>query len=833
MALFDRQRQRARRVDPRKLKGDGLRGLLSSLSEPRNMMRLAILLLLVAGTLVLMLTPYEPLQYRKDQSTDVSIVSRVSFEFVDEAATNKKREEARNTTPRVYSRDTTALNKVREEFIDLLGFASEQARPPKPPPTDSDQTTPTPPPPATDNATGGTPPAEPAAAAPGTAEAPVPDPLAAEKAERKKRFEALKKSWSLDDIFGQVVELAKDDKARERLVKCCETAVAYIQSLPILSDPDHFYESVHTELSHIYIFDNGELIKQDKAKNPPLNIRYGDTRDLVEEKVTETFASANLSLALRERIRDRFAAALAPTLTYDDARTKAQQDEAVSNVKPVMREFRRKDVLVARDSKIGDEELKILAKEHEAYLAQLSLGQRAGAVVGSLMLAVLLVSLLTAFTAIYQPNVVVRPIRGLIVVVLILSVLVVAKFVRNWPPLALFQLVTVAMILTIAYSRRFALVLAWWTAALAALVTRLDFNTLLLMVIGSSIAVLQLKAVRSRLKLTYVGLLTGAVLMLTIWATKLWDREMSDAVGPVLGYGLLAMAYGLLAGIFVLGILPFIERVFGVVTHISLLEFCDANQPALKKLAIEAPGTYSHSLLLGSIVEPAAEAIGANGLLARVGAYFHDIGKVNKPHYFTENRNQLGDLPDHDKLTPQMSKLIITSHIKDGLDMAEQYGLPRVINAFIAEHHGTTVIEYFYYEALKTSDGPIDETEFRYPGPRPQSKETAILMLADSCEGAVRSIKEPTPPKIEDRVHQIVMKRLLDGQLDESGLSLNEVRTIEQSLTKSLISVHHGRIAYPNERQQQEAAAANAQRNHSGEGAGGAAPRTDSSEGHS
>ncbi|HOI54803.1 MAG TPA: HDIG domain-containing protein [Phycisphaerae bacterium] len=823
MALFERQR---RRVDPRKLKGEGLRGLVGRLRQPRNFVRLGILLLMLAGTVVLMLTPYEPLQYRKGETTDVSIVSRVDFRFVDETATNAKREEARNTTPRVYSRDATAPNKVREEFIDLLGYASELARQPKPaapegqPPAVAPTPTETPAPEV----------ATPPGSAPATAATEgTPDPLAAEKDERRKRAETLKKAWGLDDIFGQMIELTKDDKAREQLVKHCDAVVAYVQKLPILSDPDHFYERGHTELSHIFIYDNGELSRLDKAKDPPLNVTTGATRDLVEAKVMEAFAPANLSMALREKIRSRFAAALAPTLIYDDARTKAQREEAVAGVQPVMREFRRKDILVARDSAIGDEELKVLDREHQEYLKQLHPVRRAGAVVGSVMLAALLIALLTAFTAIYQTNVVVRPARALIIVILVLSVLVIAKFVRYWPPLALFQLVTVAMILTIAYSRRFALVLAWWTAALAALVTRLDANTLLLMVTGSSIAVLQLKAVRSRLKLTYVGLLTGAAMMVTVWAAALWDRDVTlDSLAPTLNYGLLAMAYGLLAGIFVLGILPFVERVFGVVTHISLLEFCDANQPALKKLAIEAPGTYSHSLLLGSLVEPAAEAIGANGLLARVGAYFHDIGKVNKPHYFTENRTQLGDAPDHGNLTPQMSKLIITSHIKDGLDMAEQYGLPPSINAFIAEHHGTTVIEYFYYEALKASDGPVNETEFRYGGPKPQSKETAVLMLADSCEGAVRSIKDPTPPKIEDRVHQITMKRLLDGQLDESGLSLNEVRTIEQSLIKSLISVHHGRVAYPDERQQQEAATANAQKSQGADAV--ASPRTAANE---
>ena len=249
--------------------------------------------------------------------------------------------------------------------------------------------------------------------------------------------------------------------------------------------------------------------------------------------------------------------------------------------------------------------------------------------------------------------------------------------------------------------------------------------------------------------------------------------------------------------------LPFLERIFGVVTAISLLELCDINHPALRRLAIEAPGTYSHSLLLGSLVEPACAAIGANGLLARVGAYFHDIGKVNKPQYFIENVDTTGGPSDHARLTPAMSKLIITSHIKDGLEMARRYGLPRIINPFIAEHHGTTVIQYFYNEARKAAgeDEIVEDVQYRYGGPKPQSKETAVLMLTDAAEGAVRSIKEPTAPKIEDKVHEVVMSRLLDGQLNECGLTIEEVFRVEQSLCKSLISVHHGRIPYPGDRE--------------------------------
>lgn len=833
MALFDRQRPKARRVDPRKLKGDGLRGLLAGLAETRNLVRLAVLLLLVGGTLVLMHTPYEPPRYRKGDRAAETIVARVDFSFQNETATNEKRKIARLETPRVYTRSNSSTKALQEEFARLVRAATEMARPPKPKPGEAESAEPERPvkPPAgtADDQEKRTPAPAPAAEADQEAGQPS-DQEKAKKDERAKALAALKKTWKLtEEEFGQLLEIVKDEKGAEGLLEQFNSVISFIDGLAILSNGDFLEErppktdNKETKDTYFYIFADERLVGHNK--DMLLNVEHGSTERVVAGKAEEAFAPIGRSWLLPSKLKDRLVDTLTPNLTRDEQRTKTEQDLAAGKVQPVMRVFRHKDVLVASDDEIGDDEMRVLTEEHAAYLAQLSPWGRIGAVAGSILLVALLVFLMVAFTTLYQPNVVNRPVRAFILVVLLLSVVAVAKFAPYRPPLAVFQLITVAMIITIAYNRRFALVAAWMMALLAALAARLTYGETLLLIAGSSVAVLQLGEIRTRSKPIRAGFVTGLVAAGVVWALALWNRQVAwQTLVPMLGDGGLAFAYGLLPGFIVLGGLPFIERAFSVVTNISLLEFCDANQPALRKLAIDAPGTYSHSLLLGSIVEPAAEAIGANGLLARVGAYFHDIGKANKPHYFTENRDQLGDAPDHDKLTPQMSKLIITSHIKDGLDMAQQYGLPRAINAFIAEHHGTTVIEYFYYEAVKSSDKPVDDTEFRYPGPKPHSKETAILMLADSCEGAVRSVKEPTASKIEDRVRDMVMKRLLDGQLSGSGLSLNEVHAVQQSLTKSLISVHHGRIAYPDQQEEAEAKGPPAAEMVAGESAGASSP---------
>jgi cyclic-di-AMP phosphodiesterase PgpH len=250
------------------------------------------------------------------------------------------------------------------------------------------------------------------------------------------------------------------------------------------------------------------------------------------------------------------------------------------------------------------------------------------------------------------------------------------------------------------------------------------------------------------------------------------------------------------------GILPNFERLFGVATSMTLLEWCDASRPLLRRLAQEAPGTYSHSLVLSQMAEEASESVGARGLLARVGALYHDIGKIQKADYFVEN--QEARMNRHDRLSPTMSLLIIVGHVKDGVEMAKAYGLPRILHQFISEHHGTTVVRYFHHAANEAArsnrgrhDREVSESEFRYPGPKPRSKETAILMLCDGAEGAVRSLSEPTPGRIETMVHQVVMERLNDGQFDECDITLRELNIVEQSLIKSLVAIHHGRIKYP------------------------------------
>ena len=282
---------------------------------------------------------------------------------------------------------------------------------------------------------------------------------------------------------------------------------------------------------------------------------------------------------------------------------------------------------------------------------------------------------------------------------------------------------------------------------------------------------------------------------------RLDDQPLSQSLcTDALIYGL----WGVAAGFITLGLLHFIETSFGVLTDLSLLELGDVAHPLLQELVRRAPSTYNHSITVGSIAEAAAESIHARGLLVRVGAYFHDIGKMLKPGYFIENQGS--ETSRHETLVPAMSTLVIIAHIKDGADLARQHGLPPPIIDFIEQHHGTTLVQYFYgraNEQQQQSDpnGPgVDENLYRYPGPKPQTKEAGVLMLADAVESACRSLVDPAPARIASLVAEIAERKLDDGQFDESGLTLRELRAIEDSMIRSLIANYHGRVKYPDQR---------------------------------
>jgi hypothetical protein len=293
---------------------------------------------------------------------------------------------------------------------------------------------------------------------------------------------------------------------------------------------------------------------------------------------------------------------------------------------------------------------------------------------------------------------------------------------------------------------------------------------------------------RKRMAIIRAGFLIGLVQMISLFAI---DRFL---IKNPTEYVIL-MLNGIICSFIVLATLPIFEILFKTVTNISLLELTDT--PLLNRLKLETPGTYYHSLIVGNLSEAACETVGANGLLARLGAYYHDIGKIEKAEYFTENQDI--NQSKHDTLSPTMSKLIIMNHVKVGAELARKYKLnPRIID-FILQHHGSSLVYYFYRRALENleEDQEIKEEGFRYPGPKPNTKETAIVLLADSVEAATRALKDPDRTKIEEVVHKIVNNKFIDGQLDECDLTLKNLEKIAEIFIRILSGIYHNRITYP------------------------------------
>jgi putative nucleotidyltransferase with HDIG domain len=363
-------------------------------------------------------------------------------------------------------------------------------------------------------------------------------------------------------------------------------------------------------------------------------------------------------------------------------------------------------------------------------------------------------------------------------------------------PVAFFLAASVAFYLGLMNPRPVSLVMA----------SNIDIVLGVALAMGGTVAVLGMSRVRQQSRPFMVGAYAGLVQGTVVLAFQLIggqgpsifnlrDFDSLVKVGKFLEAPGWAIVGGLVSGAAVTCFLPALERFFGVVTERRLLALTDPNHELLQALRNRAPGTHTHTLRVADLASAAAEAIGADPLLARVGAYYHDIGKIAKPEYFVENRESGQSI--HDRLRPSMSKLIIISHVKEGVELAEESKLPQQIIDMIPMHHGTTVVGYFFHKAKTEGDPSEPEVEYRYPGPKPRFREAAILMLADGVEAAAKSIAEPNPNRFRAMVHDLALKRLLDHQLDESDLTMRDLARIEDSFVRTLTAMYHGRIKYP------------------------------------
>jgi putative nucleotidyltransferase with HDIG domain len=359
--------------------------------------------------------------------------------------------------------------------------------------------------------------------------------------------------------------------------------------------------------------------------------------------------------------------------------------------------------------------------------------------------------------------------------------------------LFLFPVPFAVTLVAILLGREIGVALTVLLSLLLGIYTDLRFVGSLVALAGGLAGVASVKGLihRSQFYKTFLFIITGQIL--AILSLDFLRLKPPTVIRIDVLFGLIN---GFFSTLLLIGLLPFFERIFKITTNLTLLELSDMNRPLLRKLAVQAPGTYHHSLVLGSLSEAAAKSIGANPLLARVSSYYHDIGKMKKPQYFIEN--QSGIKNPHDEITPEMSSLVVSSHIKEGVDMAKEAGLPQRIIDVIQEHQGTTLMKFFHEKAKSKNSGKnVDESQFRYPGPKPSTQESAIIMLADTIEATCRSLENPTPTRLKEAIQESLERRLRDGQLDSCNLTLAQLRKIGDAFFPVLVGIFHPRIEYP------------------------------------
>ncbi len=499
-------------------------------------------------------------------------------------------------------------------------------------------------------------------------------------------------------------------------------------------------------------------------------------------KITNPLRQLTLNIAYSE---------IKPNFYYDKEKTEELKKETLKNTPPVM--IKKDQIIVKEGEPVSKYQLDLLKdvgllNNNNNFEWYIFIG---------LAVLIILVLFIQGIYIYKFYNEVFNDLNSLILISLNNCIaILLARSMYTISPF-LIPLASIPMILTLLLNYKISLFNSLVNCILIAVAVNFEVEIILIAIMSAVLGSTILRKMQERNDILYAS---SYIAIINVILTFSAGFLLSNSVIDVSKKALFTLIGGVLSAILTIGLLPLFENLFGIVTTIKLLELSNPNNPLLKKLLVEAPGTYHHSILVGNLAEVAAEVVNGNPVLARVSAYYHDIGKTKRPYFFKEN--QIGKENPHDKISPNLSTLIITSHVKDGLELAKEYKIPKVIQDIIQQHHGTSLVKYFYITMKNNSERPedINEEDFRYPGPIPKSKEAAIIMLADGVEAAVRSINEPTKGRIEEMVNKIIKARLDEGQLDECDLTLKEIGLIREAFLKVLVSIYHQRIEYPEDK---------------------------------
>ncbi|MBU2701505.1 putative nucleotidyltransferase with HDIG domain [Sporomusaceae bacterium BoRhaA] len=512
-----------------------------------------------------------------------------------------------------------------------------------------------------------------------------------------------------------------------------------------------------------------------------------DELELTRKQIVLEINEANLSKDNKLLASALTEALLKPNFVLNLKETDKRKQSALASIDPVRDTVKKGQVLVRRGDVVTAEQIRALEE------LGLSKGQANELRIFGLSIFVLVIMALEmTFLHLFVRSVFDNDSDLVLLGLVVLVTLLVGKIAHYYSDFAA-PMAVGALLATLLVDRRLGLSVSITLGLFFGVIVDHDLRAVVTALIGSITGVYCVSRPVEQYTLPKTGLWIAAIQFIVIGATGLVEQLDSTELFIQCVLGAFS---GIAASIITIGILPYLENLFNITTASKLLDLARPNHPLLRQLLLEAPGTYHHSILVGNLAETAAAEIGADPVLSRVGAYYHDIGKIKRPYFFVENQGG-GENP-HEKIAPSLSTLIVTSHIKDGSDLCREYKIPERIIDVVQQHHGTTLVSYFYHLATENDHSEcIIESDFRYEGPRPQSKEAALIMLADSCEAAVRSISKPNVNRIEATVRKIVKQRLHDGQLDECNLTLRDLNSIGDVYIRVLSSMFHKRIEYP------------------------------------
>ncbi len=687
----------------------------------------------------------EQIKVRVGQIASSTRITRVDYDHENVTETNRQKEEARNSSPKIYT--------VNVKFIDRLEYSLKN----------------------------------------------LPDTISQLNSVEEISDEITKLYSFTHESFSAL----KDNAVVSRWTRGIERIIRGLKEKTPLLTSKEFQVFENTLPTNRELFRGaGKNIIPYSANPSPLPAVVGEYK---ENSLSAILSLAGFPDSITPLIESRLISENLPSIQLDVEDTTTRAQTAVEKVLPVIVSHKVGDIIWKRGDSISQDQYDEAVEEQKEFIAVGEWQKHWYPRVGAMGLLAMLSIFIGAYTTITYPKIAKNSLRLISLCALMAAMLSISIIITIKAPTFIFAAAIIPTLLAVTisclvYKQRMGMFIAFMQCSLVTMALSQTIGWFIFLIAGSGVMIGQLKEVRQRQTLirasvtTSIAFAIGALflgLASIPYSSIAWDILLTNSV--------VAGISAVIVGFFVLGVLQNIEQIFDITTGMTLADYRDPRNPLLRQLQHLAPGTFNHSRQVADIAETATEAIGGDSLLAYVGGLYHDIGKMNKPEYFVENQTGYNR---HESLKPSMSLLIIIGHVKDGIELARGFDLPKELIHFIESHHGTTLVEYFYRTAMsesKETGNSINEMQFRYPGPKPQTKEAAVLMIADAVESASRVLPDPNPARIESLVRDLSRKRLLDHQYDDCNLTFCELAKIEDAIISRLNSIYHTRIKYPDE----------------------------------